>query len=169
LKTLHLTGISALILIPSLFALPLTVLIFQRSAELAKKVTDWNKQCGDKPSYDDACMKKRYRLSGELGQFVAFVNDELESLRDISPNASADFVKEADGRRKIMELEVRNALYVIKCLDVPASEPTCSSESAAIDTEKAALQVEYEQTHSAFFDGMWISLRASVSPASKKP
>ena len=163
-----LTFILALILIPSLFALPLTVLIFQQSAELAKKVAAWNKQCGNKPSYDDACMKKRYALSGELGKFVALVNDELNGLQDISPDASDDFVKEVNGRRKIMELEVRNALYIIKCLSLPASEPQCSAESAAIDAEKTALQAEYKQTH-AVFDGKWISIRASVSPAPKKP
>ena len=163
-----LTFFLALILIPSLFALPLTVLIFQQSAELAKKVAAWNKQCGDKPSYDDACMKKRYALSGELGKFVALVNDELDGLRDISPDASDDFDRKVNGRRKIMEHEMRVALYDIKCLGVPASEPQCSAESAAIDEEKAALQAEYKQTHAAF-DGKWISLRASVSPAPKKP
>ena len=168
MKKLLFTFILALILISSLFALPLTVLIFQQSAELTKKVAAWNKQCGNKPSYDDACMKKRYALSGELGKFVALVNDELDGLRNISPNASADFVKEVNGRRKIMELEVRNALYIIKCLGVPASDPQCTAESAAIDAEKGALQAEYKETH-ARFDGKWISLRASVSPAPKRP
>ena len=168
MKKLLFTFILALILISSLFALPLTVLIFQQSAELTKKVAAWNKQCGNKPSYDDACMKKRYALSGELGKFVALVNDELNGLGDISPNASADFVKEVNGRRKIMELEVRNALYIIKCLGVPASDPQCTAESAAIDAEKGALQAEYKETH-ARFDGKWISLRASVSPAPKRP
>jgi hypothetical protein len=163
-----LTFFLALILIPSLFALPLTVLIFQQSAQLAKKVAAWNKQCGDKPSYDDACMKKRYALSGELGKFVALVNDELDGLRDISPDASDDFVKEVTGRCKIMELEAGNALYITKCLGVPTSDPQCNAESAAIDEEKAALQAEYKQTHAAF-DGKWISIRASVSPAPKKP
>jgi hypothetical protein len=163
-----LTAILALILIPSLFALPLTVIIFQQSAELTKKVAAWNKQCGDKPYYDEQCMKKRRSLSGELGQFVSLVNDELDGLRDISPEASADFVKEVTGRRKIMELEVRNALYIIKCLGVPASDPQCSAESTAIDAEKTALQAEYKQTHAAF-DGTWISLRATISPAPKKP
>jgi hypothetical protein len=168
MKKLFLPFILALILIPSLFGLPLTVLIFQQSAELAKKVAAWNKQCGDKPSYDDACMKKRYALSGELGKFVALVNDELNGLRDISPDASDDFVKEVNGRRKIMEHELRVALYDIKCLGVPASGPQCSAESATIDEEKAALQIEYKQTHAAF-DGKWISLHATVSPAPKKP
>ena len=166
MKKLPVTVILALILIPSVLALPLTVLIFQQSAELAKKVVAWNKQCGDKPSYDDVCMKKRYALSGELGKFVALVNDELSG--SVGPDASDDFVKEATGRRKIMELEVRNALYIIKCLGVAPSEPQCNAESAAIDEEKAALQAEYKQTHAAF-DGKWISLRASVSPAPKKP
>ena len=166
MKKLPVTVILALILIPSLLALPLTVLIFQQSAELAKKVAAWNKQCGDKPSYDDACMKKRYALSGELGKFVALVNDELSG--SVSPDASDDFVKEFNGRRKIMEHEVRVALYNLKCLGRPASDPQCSAESAAIDEEKAALQAEYKQTHAAF-DGKWISLRASVSPVPKKP
>src|ERR1700757_4059787 len=132
MKKIILTFISGLTLISCLFALPLTVIIFQQSAKLANKVAVWNKQCGQKPSYDDACMKKRYQISGELGKFVALVNDELDGLRDISPQASADSLKEFIGRRKIMELEVRNALCIIKCLGVPASEPQCSAESAAI-------------------------------------
>jgi hypothetical protein len=164
---LLLAFILALILISSLFALPLTALIFQQSAELAKKVAAWNKQCGDRPHYDEECVKKRSRLSGELGKFVALVNDELDALRDISPDASDDFLKEVNGRRKIMELEVRNALHIIRCLGVPASDPQCSAESAAIDEEKTALQAEYKQTHAAF-DGTWISIPVS-SPIPKKP
>ena len=156
----------ALTLISSLFALPLTVLIFQQSAKLADEVAAWNKQCGDKPSYDDACMKKRYKISGELGEFVALVNDELSG--SVSPDASDDFLKEYNGRRKIMEHEVRVALYDIKCLGRPASDPQCSVESAAIDAEKAALQAEYKQTH-AVFDGTWISIPVTVSPRPKKP
>ena len=166
MKKLLLAFILALILIPCLFALPLTALIFQQSAELAKKVAAWNKQCGDKPSYDENCMKKRYAISGELGKLVTLVNDELS--RSVSSDASDDFGKEYNGRRKIMELEVRNALHIIRCLGVPASDPQCNAESAAIDEEKAALQAEYKQTH-AWSDGAWISLRASVSPAPKKP
>src|SRR5260370_33371136 len=45
-----------------------------------------------------------------------------------------------------------------------AHEPQCTAESAAIDEQKAALQAEYKQTH-AVFDGNWISLRATFSPA----
>lgn len=168
MKKQLLTLVLVLILIPSLLALPLTAIIFQQSAELAKKVAAWNKQCGDKPFYDDACMKKRRQISGELGKFVALVNDELDGIREISPDASDDFVKEVSGRRKIMELEVRNALFIIKCLGVPASDSQCNAESAAIDSEKAALQAEYKRTHSVF-DGEWISLLATISPAPKKP
>lgn len=159
-----------LILVSSIFALFLTAMIFQQSAKLADKVTAWNKQCGNKPSYDDACTKKRHAISGELGQFVALVNDEMEFLRGpMSPDAPDDFVKEANGRRKIMELEVRNALHIIKCLGAPASDSQCSSESAAIEQEKASLEAEYAQTHAAF-DGKWISLPVtSISPAPKKP
>jgi hypothetical protein len=168
MKRLLLPSILGAVLVSSLVALPLTVVIFQQSAKLAKEVAAWNTQCGDKPYYDDACMKKRYMISGELGEFVALVNDELGGLRDISPGAPDSFVKESNGRRKIMELEARNALHIIKCLGVAATEPQCNAESAAIDEEKASLQAEYEQTHAAF-DGQWISLRATVSPAPKKP
>jgi hypothetical protein len=168
MKKLLLASILAVILISCLFALPLTALIFQQSAELAKKVAAWNHQCGDKLSFNDACIKKRYLLSGELGKFVALVNDELNGLRDISPDASNDFVKEVNGRRKIMEHEIRVALYNIKCLGVPASNSQCSAESAAIDEERAALQAEYKQTH-AVFDGTWISMPVTVSPGPKKP
>jgi len=168
MKRVLLLPILALALVSSLVALPLTVVIFQQSAKLAKEVAAWNKQCGDKPYYDDACMKKRYKISGELGEFVALVNDELDGLRGpISPDAPDSFVKESNGRRKIMELEARNALHIIKCLGVPASDPQCSAELAAIDEEKASLQAEYRQTHAAF-DGQWISLRVTVSPAPKK-
>src|SRR5438270_9391130 len=100
MKRLLLTFILALILISSLFALPLTALIFQQSAELAKKVAAWNKQCGEKPSYDEKCMKKRYELSGELGKFVALVNDQLRS--SVSIYDSDYFVKEINGLRMIM-------------------------------------------------------------------
>src|SRR5947199_4622837 len=133
MKKLLLASILAVVLISCLFALPLTALIFQQSAELTKKVAGWNKQCGDKPSYDETCMKKRYTLSGELGKFVALINDELDG--SVSADASDDFVKEFNGRRKIMEHEVRVALYNIKCLGRPASDPQCSAESAAIDVE----------------------------------
>ena len=89
-------------------------------------------------------------------------------LRNISPDASADFLKEADGRRKIMELEVRNALHIIKCLGSISSDAQCGAESAAIAQEKASLENEYAQTH-AVFDGKWISLPVtSISPAPKK-
>ena len=62
-----------------------------------------------------------------------------------------------------MELEVRNALHVIRCLGVSTSDSQRNVDSAAIE-----LQAEYKQTHAAF-DGKWISLRATVSLAPKKP
>src|SRR6266566_2850036 len=165
MKKLFLPSIVGLIFVSPLVALPLTVVIFQKSAKLAKEVAAWNGQCGTSPLYDEVCMKKRYKISGDLGEFVALVNDELEFIRGpMSADAPPDFVRESDGRRKIMELEARNALHIIKCLGVPASEPQCSAESVAVDEEKAALQAEYKETH-ARFDGKWISLHATVSPA----
>jgi hypothetical protein len=144
------------------------VLIFQQSAELADKVASWNKQCGDKPFYDENCSEKRRALSGKLGQFVSLVSDELDVLRGpVSGDASEALVKELNGGRKIMELEVRAAIYNIRCLG-RASDPQCSAEAVAIDAEKAALQAEYKQTH-AVFDGRWISLPASVSSSPRKP
>lgn len=167
MKRILLNFTFVLIFISSLFALPLTVLIFQQSSKLADEMAAWNEQCSGKPWYDDACMKKRYKISGELGEFVALVNDELQGLRDISPNAPNNSVKEFIGRRKIMELEVRNALCIIKCIGLPASDAQCSAESAAIAREKAALEAEYKETH-ARFDGKWISLHATISPAPKQ-
>jgi hypothetical protein len=67
-----------------------------------------------------------------------------------------------------MEIEVRNSLHVIRCLGVSASDSQCNIESAAIEEEKTALQADYKQTHAAF-DEKLISLRATVSPAPKKP
>jgi hypothetical protein len=169
MKKLFLTFSSALVLTSFLFALPLTALIFQESAKLADKVAAWNRQCGGKASYDEACDKKRYEISGELGKFVAMVNDELAIFRNISPNATADFVRESTGRRKIMELEARNALHVINCLGVPANDTQCAGEAAAIEAEKNTLQAEYKESH-AIFDQKWIFLPAKieVSPAPKK-
>jgi hypothetical protein len=71
MKQLLLTFIVALTLITSLSAIPLTQLIMKESDRLTGKVEAWNKQCGGKPSYDEDCMKKRYKLCGELGTFVA--------------------------------------------------------------------------------------------------
>jgi hypothetical protein len=167
MKKLLITCGSILIFFWTLLAIPLTALIFQESAKLADEVAAWNKQCGQKQSYDQACDSKRYQISGDLGKFVAMVNDELAVLQNISPNATPDFVREATGRRKIMELEARNALHVIRCLGAPASDLQCKSESTAIEQQKAALEAEYKQTHAAF-DGKWISLHATVSPAPKK-
>jgi hypothetical protein len=168
MKKVLITFSSALVLASFVFALPLTALIFQQSAKLASEVAAWNKECGQKTSYDEACDKKRYQISGDLGKFVAMVNDELAGLRDISPSASPDFVKEATGRRKIMELEVRNALHLIKCLGTPAGDAQCAGEAAAIEAEKVALQAEYKQTH-AIFDQKWISVPVKMSPPPKKP
>jgi len=61
MKRLLLTFILAVILISSLFALPLTALIFQQSTEASEKVAAWNKQCGDKPSYERCLYEKTLR------------------------------------------------------------------------------------------------------------
>jgi hypothetical protein len=167
-KKLLLSFGTVLLLIPSLLALPLTVLVFQESAKLDKKFTAWNKQCGNKPDYDETCSKRRRALSAELGQFVALVNDELAGLRDISPDASSDFVIESNGRRKIMEHEIRVAFYRIKCLGAAANDPQCHAESVAINKETESLAAEYKKTHAAF-DGTWVPLHVSVSPAPRKP
>ena len=143
-----------------LFALPLTATIFQESAKLRAKVDLWNKQCGNKSDYNEPCSKRRHALSKELGDFVALVNDELSFINGpISPDAPADFVKEAEGRRKIMEHEVRVALHDLKCLGV--SDAQCHEEAAAIEAEQVALEAEYKETH-ARFDGQWISLRVKA-------
>jgi hypothetical protein len=160
---------ATLLVPPILVALPLTAVIFRESARLADAVTQWNKQCGSKHFYDETCSKKRYELSGELAKFVALVNEELDALRDVNPNAPPEFIKESNGRRQVMQLEVRNALYVIKCLGMPPNDSQCTTEAAAIEKDKEALQGQYKETH-AIFDQPWISLsgKAEVAPSPKK-
>jgi len=160
---------ATLVAAPILLALPLTAIIFRESAKLADEVAQWNKQCGSKPFYDETCSKRRYELGAELAKFVALVNDELDALREANPNAPPEFIKESNGRRQIMELEVRNALHAIKCLGTPSNDSQCAAEAAAIEKDKATLQAEYKETH-AIFDQKWISLpgKVEVSPAPRK-
>jgi hypothetical protein len=169
MKRTFLILLTAVALASSLFALPLTVTIFQDSARLRTKVAAWMKQCGNKTEYDESCTKRRHTLSKELGEFVALVNDEISFLQGpISPDAGPEFVKETEGRRKIMEHEVRVALHDMKCLGLPASDPQCTEEATALESEKAALESEYALTHRNF-DGKWISIPvSSVSVAPKK-
>jgi hypothetical protein len=81
-------------------------------------------------------------------------------------NAGFSAFKEVNGRRKIMELEVRNALHIIRCFGVSASEPQCSAESAAIDEEKAALQAEYNRHTPRLMGNGFLSVQPS-HPTSK--
>ena len=153
----------------SLLALPLTATIFQESARLQAKVATWNKQCGGKAESNESCDKRRHAISRELGEFVALVNDELSFIQGpMSPDAPPDFVREIEGRRKIMEVEARIALHNMKWLGLSMSDPKRKSEMAALENDKAALQSEYALTHSKF-DGKWVSLHVeSISPAPKK-
>ena len=153
-----------LVLILPVFAPPLTAIIFQESSRLADEVAAWTKQCGDKSFGDQTCMTKRYQISGDLGKFVALINDELAVLRSGNQDTADD---ESIGRRKIMELEARNALHVIRCLAAPASDTQCAKESAAIEEEKAALQTEYKATH-ARFDGKWIAIPVQSGELKKR-
>jgi len=147
---------SALITLSSLCAIPLTTLIFQESERLADKVAAWNKECGNKAG-DQTCMTRRYDLSGDLGKFVAMVNDEL------------GFSREAFGRRKIMELEIRTALHAIRCLGVPESDPQCSEESAAIERDKAVARSDYQEMREDFDAKHWISVHVPTPPAKASP
>jgi hypothetical protein len=159
---------STLLFVSALFALPLTATIFQESAKLARRVADWNKQCGAKTEYDEACDKKRHALCRDLGEFVALVNDELNFLRGpISPDAPTGLIEEGKDRRKIMELEVRVALHNIKCLGAVGAEAECSAEAKAIEADKAALQRECEQARKEFDPRAWISIPVAAPP--KKP
>jgi hypothetical protein len=123
----------------------------------------WEKHCSGKSPKNTTCLKNRDQLIGELREFVAMINDELTVLRQQIPNAPDDFVKKTEGRLKVMGFELHNTLYIIKCLGVPASEPQCTAESAAIEKEKALIETEYKSTLTEFrtsgFDGKWISLR----------
>lgn len=162
-----------LIFASSLLGLPLTATIFQESARLKARVDTWNKQCGSKSAYDENCDKKRHALSKDLGDFIALVNDELQFLRGaVSPDAPPDFVRETEGRRKIMQLEAQIALHHLRWLGLPLSDPDRQTEWTILKSEKARLESEYAEAHRRF-DGEWISLPVSsvkvTSPSPKKP
>jgi hypothetical protein len=113
---------------PQTQAVPLSVLIGQESAKLHVQVEAFNKECGgDKSFVGDPCMKRRYKLSGDLGQFVALVNDELSFLSDGDS---------WDARRNLMLFEVRDALYNIKCLG--RSDKECTDEAKALQADPVA-------------------------------
>lgn len=145
----------AVIVISPLGAIPLTALIFQESAKLAEEVAAWSKQCGDKGD-DPTCYKRRF----ELGKFVAMVNEERGFAR---------FGDGADGRGKIMELEIRTALHAIRCLGVPESDSQCSEESAAIERDKAVARKAYVEMREEFDAKNWISVHVPTPPPKTSP
>ena len=154
---------AGLVLASSLFAGRHDAVIFGQQKELVAKVAAWEKQCGDKVTPDETCIRKRAQLRGELNQFLASINDELTSIRRVVPNPPADWVKKTEGRLKVMEFNAHNTEYIIKCLGVPQTDPQCRAEAAAIDKEKAVIDSDYKDTLAEFstagFDGKWISLR----------
>jgi hypothetical protein len=132
-----------LTLAAGLFAIPLSVLVTQESEKIADSIRAFNKDCGgDKSFVDQPCMDRRFKLSGELGQFVAMLNDELNLLsapETATPPAgyeaqAAEDEKRWDDRRKDMKLHIRWAHHWMDCLGrEDASE--CEQERAALDKE----------------------------------
>jgi hypothetical protein len=124
-------------------AVPLSVLIVQESEKIADSIRAFNKDCGgDKSFVDQPCMDRRRKLSGDLGQFVALINDELDFLSapaTRTPPAgyeaqAAENEKRWADRSKDMKLQIRWAHYWMDCLGrEDASE--CKQERAALDEE----------------------------------
>ena len=87
-----------LVVAASLFGTPLYVIINQESEKIADSIRAFNKDCGGNKSFDDQpCMDRRYKLSGDLGKFVALLNDELNFL--IVPVASTSTSRLRSGSR----------------------------------------------------------------------
>jgi len=164
MKKLSFQLLGILCLASGLFAMPLTSLIFQQSAKLSHEIATWTNQCEQKPSSDETCMKQRYKIAGELGQFVALVNNELEILRE-GTKVDPSMAEETNARLKVMQLEIRMALHNIKCMGL-AEDPQCTEESASIEKERVSLEAEYKQTH-AKFDGKWLSVPVTTSDLGK--
>ena len=122
----------------STFGIPLSELILQENEKLTAKVEAWQKQCSDKPDYDESCMKQRYDLCGELGKFVALVNDEVVMLRGPSAsNMSAADRQNFDARLRHMEYLIDLAIHRMRCLGRPASDPICKAEATALQKRKS--------------------------------
>jgi len=115
-------------------AVPLTQLIVNENDKLTAKVGAWNKECGGKPYYDQDCMKRRYKLCGELGEFVALASDEIVALENVSPDASTSDKGEFEARRKVVEHLIHVALNNIKCLG-RSDDSHCRAELTADVTE----------------------------------
>src|SRR5439155_1498742 len=89
------------------------------------------------------------------------------TLRARPSQASGKILKEYKGRDKIMEHEVRLALYNIKCLGRPASDPQCSAKLEAIDVEKAAFQPEYSRHTPCLTGRGFLYLSPHLSPKNR--
>ena len=116
--------------ITSVSAVPLMQLIVDQNDKLMAKVGVWKKECAGKPYYDQDCMKRRYKLCGELGEFVALATDEIVALKNVSPDASASDKGEFEARRKSIEHLIHVALNNIKCLG-RSGDSHCGAESTA--------------------------------------
>jgi hypothetical protein len=136
------TSILGSTLVAGLFAIPLSALVTKESEKIADSIRAFNKDCGGDTSFvDQPCMDRRYKLSSDLGQFVALLNDELNFLNEpastpppgYEAQAAEDEKRFAD-RRKDMQLHIRWAHYWMDCLGrEDASE--CKQERAALDKE----------------------------------
>jgi hypothetical protein len=138
--------------------MPLMTLILQESERLSREVAAWNKQCADKDDESEACRAKRYKLSSELGQHIASVNTELGFVQGAkTPD------EELSIRRRILELELRSTLHLVRCLAVKPN-PECTIESTAIESEKTAMQVELKQASEHWDAKHWKMIRISPLP-----
>jgi len=122
----------------TLLAVPLSELILQEDAKLTARVDAWQKQCSDKPTYDENCMKQRYELCGDLGKFVALVNDDVVMLRKpAAPNIDAADKRTLDAHLRHMEYLIDVATHRMRCLGRSPSDPTCKAEAASLEKRKS--------------------------------
>jgi hypothetical protein len=126
-----------------LLALPLSVLIVKESEKIADSIRAFNNDCGgDKPFVDQPCMDRRFKLNGDLGQFVAMCNDELDFLSapetatpptGYEAQAGENEKRTAD-RSKDTKLQIRWALHWINCLGREDANE-CKQERTALNKE----------------------------------
>ena len=124
-------------------ATPLYVIIIQESEKIADSIRAFNRDCGgDKSFVDQPCMDRRYKLSGDLGRFVALLNTELNFLSvpvtstpppGYEANAAEDEKRWAN-RGNDVQLHLRWAHYWMDCLGREDARE-CKQERAALDKE----------------------------------
>ena len=138
MKTRRIILAVALLTVCSALAKPLSLIIFEEDAKLRKRVDAWQVSCSDK-GLDQTCADKRYKLSADIGRFIAMVNDEVALLRDPSDQIDEEFRGSLERRLREMEFAIDCAIHWQRCMSRPASDPVCAAEQVELGKRQQSL------------------------------